>query len=72
MPNWCETKYVITGSKEEINQLNAILQNVSKEAKQSNRSNLYLFVKELGFENDDIYCRGSFDNVRLCNKTTSI
>jgi len=74
MPNWCKTKYVITGSKEDVSNLNSIFQKLlsNENNKSGDFYNTWLgfVVSELNGDNKQIGCRGWFDDVRLKNKTT--
>ena len=74
MPNWNRTKYVVTGSKEEISKFNEIINNTlsNKEKKSGDFGNDWLgfIVKELNEDPNEIYCRGTIENPKLINKTT--
>lgn len=74
MANWCKSIYVITGSNEEISNLNSIFQRLLKEEvnKSSNVDNTWLghIVNELDENPDNISCRGWFESVKLKNSTT--
>lgn len=69
MPNWCDTHYIVKGSKEEIEQLNSIMKKVSEMEKPSveNRFGtrfLGCLLNELGFDYKKVDCRGEFyDNI---------
>lgn len=74
MPNWSKTKYVITGSVEDISKLNSVFEKVSNN--ETNKSGdfdnhwLGFVVKELDGDEEDIFCRGWFESVKLKNETT--
>lgn len=70
MANWCYTKYVITGSKEEISKVYSILNRVSNDTTNPHKDWLGSIVAELGADNTKMKCRGSFDKVMLVNKST--
>jgi hypothetical protein len=74
MPNWNRTKYVVTGSKEEISKFNGIINNTlsNKENKSGDFGNDWLgfIVKELNEDPNEISCRGTIENPKLINKTT--
>ena len=74
MPNWCKTKYVITGSKEDVSNLNSIFQKVlsMKDNKSGDFNNNWLgfVISELDGDNKEISCRGWFEDVKLKNRTT--
>lgn len=74
MPNWCETKYVITGSKEDVSNLNSIFQKLLSNENNTSGDfyNTWMgyVVSELNGDNKQIACRGWFDDVKLKNKTT--
>jgi len=74
MANYCKTKYVITGSNEDISNLNSIFQRLLKEEvnKSSNVDNTWLghIVNELDENPDNISCRRWFESVKLKNSST--
>ena len=75
MPNWNQTKYVFTGSKDEIGKLNEIIvKTLSNEnLKSGDFGNEWLgfIVKELNENPKEISCRGWIENPKLLkNKTT--
>ena len=74
MPNWCETRYVIKGSKEEVSNLNSIFQKLLSNENNTSGDfyNTWMgyVVSELNGDNKQIACRGWFDDVKLKNKTT--
>lgn len=74
MPNWCYSKYVITGSKEEINNLYHVfkkqLEDDTLPACYFGNEWLGNIVTELGADNTKMFCRGSFEKVKLVNKST--
>ncbi len=74
MANWCKTKYVIKGSVEDVNKLNSIFQKLENEKtnKSGDFDNRWLgfVVKELNGNENEIDCRGWFEDVKLKNKTT--
>jgi len=74
MPNWNKTKYVFTGSKEEIGKFNEIInKSLSDEnLKSGDFGNDWLgfLVKELNEDSDKIFCRGWIEKPKLINKTT--
>lgn len=74
MPNWNKTKYVFTGSKEEISKFNEIINKTlsNEENKSGDFGNDWLgfIVKELNGDPNVIDCRGTIDSPKLINKTT--
>ena len=74
MPNWNETKYVITGSKEEISKLHEIIKKPlsDENLKSGDFGNNWLgfIVNELNENPNTISCRGWIENPKLTNKTT--
>ncbi len=74
MPNWNKTKYVFTGSKEEIGKFNEIIEKTlsNEENKSGDFGNNWLgfIVKELNENPYEIDCRGWIENPKLINKTT--
>ena len=74
MSNWIETKYVFTGSKEEISKFNEIIDKVFKEQEENSwwgGINLDYIVKELNEDPNEVDCRGTIINPKLLkNKTT--
>ena len=74
MPNWNKTKYVFTGSKEEIGKFNEIINKSlsDKNLKSGDFGNDWLgfIVKELNEDPYKIDCRGWIENPKLINKTT--
>ena len=69
MPNWNQTKYVFTGSKDEIGKLNEIIvKTLSNEnLKSGDFGNEWLgfIVKELNENPKEISCRGWIENPKL-------
>ena len=76
MPNWCETKYVIKGSKEDVSNLNSIFQKlITNETNKSgdfNKNWLGFVVNELNGDFKKINCRGWFENVRFNGHTLKL
>ncbi len=74
MPNWCETKYVIKGSKEDISNLNSIfmklMSNETNKSGDFDKNWLGFVVSELNGDLKKIDCRGWFESVKLKNKST--
>lgn len=77
MPNWCETTYKCVGDEEEIKSLHEILQKIDqrKEPKIPNGfGHLWLgeLVTELGFNWEELRCRGEITGFELCEGVLSI
>lgn len=74
MPNWNKTKYVFTGSEEEIGKLNETINKSldNEKLKSGDFENDWLgfMVKELNEDPNEIECRGTIENPKLINKTT--
>ncbi len=74
MPNWNKTKYVFTGSEEEISKLNETINKSldNEKLKSGDFENDWLgfMVKELNEDPNEIECRGTIENPKLINKTT--
>ena len=74
MPNWNQTKYVFTGSKDEIGKFNEIImKSLSDEnLKSGDFGNEWLgfIVKEINENPNEIDCRGWIENPKLINKST--
>ncbi len=68
MPNWCETQYVITGNRRQVNSLYRIMKNL-QERKTSLLENgfgttwLGNLVHRLGANPSKVYCRGDWSNL---------
>lgn len=75
MPNWNQTKYVFTGSKDEIGKLNEIIvKTLSNEnLKSGDFGNEWLgfIVKELNENPKEIDCRGWIENPKLLKNGTT-
>lgn len=74
MPNWNQTKYVFTGSKDEISKLNSIIVDTlsNENLKSGDFGNNWLgfIVKELNENPNEIDCRGWIEKPKLINKST--
>lgn len=76
MPNWCKTKYVIKGSKEDVSNLNSIFQKLlSNETNKSgdfDKNWLGFVVSELNGDFNKISCRGWFEGLKLNDDTLKL
>lgn len=76
MPNWCETKYVIKGSKEDVSNLNSIFQkllsNETNKSSDFDKNWLGFVVRELNGDLNKINCRGWFEGVKLKGNTLKL
>ena len=74
MPNWNQTKYVFTGSKDEIGKFNEIImKSLSNEnLKSGDFGNDWLgfIVKEINENPNEVDCRGWIENPKLINNST--
>lgn len=75
MPNWCNTEVYIKGSKEDIDKIQKILDNLSDRLTsliKNDFGNLWLgnLVTRLGVYWKDVYCRGCINEYSRPNDTT--
>lgn len=78
MPNWCNTEVYVKGSKEDIDKMQKILDNLSERPTsliKNGFGNLWLgnLVTRLGVHWKDVFCRGYiYEYLRLNNTTLNL
>jgi len=69
MPNWCYTSYAIEGKRKEVQSLYSRMNRLEKRKKPLVKNGfgktwLGCLVTELGADWENVYCRGSWDNLQ--------